>query len=173
MMPRDYARAISGESGRHARDLIAPLTGLLQHQTTKAQINPGPSLWLDEKRGSCHIDIGNNVERAAHPLESPSGSSATFTFLMLVEVFYLVPHWFVPRLTRLALFLGMMLAGVCVATMIRAFFDVIQLRLLRAGRKADCVARNRTARATSGGQPRSINRLALPVLIRSNQRRVR
>jgi hypothetical protein len=40
MTPRDYVRALSGESG------------LLQHQPTKAQINLGLSLWLDEKRGS-------------------------------------------------------------------------------------------------------------------------
>ncbi len=36
------------------RDLMAPRTGLLQPTSTKAQINPGLSLWLDEKRGSRH-----------------------------------------------------------------------------------------------------------------------
>jgi len=34
------------------RWLGAALTGLLQTPTTPAQINPGLSLWLDEKRGS-------------------------------------------------------------------------------------------------------------------------
>jgi putative transposase len=54
MTPRDCARAISGESGGTVRNLTAPRTGLLQPTTTKAQINPGLSLSLDEKRGSRH-----------------------------------------------------------------------------------------------------------------------
>ena len=33
---------------------MAPRTGLLQPTKTKAQINSGLSLWLDEKRGSRH-----------------------------------------------------------------------------------------------------------------------
>ena len=36
------------------RWLGAALTGLLPTPTTPAQINPGLSLWLDEKRGSRH-----------------------------------------------------------------------------------------------------------------------
>ena len=34
--------------------LTSPRAGLLPPTTTKAQINPGLSLWLDEKRGSRH-----------------------------------------------------------------------------------------------------------------------
>ncbi len=36
----------------------APRAGLLQHQPTTAQINPGLSLSLDEKRGSRHRSSG-------------------------------------------------------------------------------------------------------------------
>ncbi|MDO8284372.1 MAG: hypothetical protein Q7T69_05145, partial [Rhodoferax sp.] len=39
------------------RTLTSPRAGLLQHQPTKAQINPGLSLWLDEKRGSRHGEV--------------------------------------------------------------------------------------------------------------------
>lgn len=38
-----------------------PRTGLLPATHTKAQINPGLSLWLDEKRGSRHADEGDQV----------------------------------------------------------------------------------------------------------------
>ena len=55
LTPADYARALSGETGRRAAnpDHSARRDGL-RAATTKAQINPGLSLWLDEKRGSGH-----------------------------------------------------------------------------------------------------------------------
>ena len=37
------------------RTLTTPRAGLLPAATTKVQINPGLSLWLDEKRGSGHL----------------------------------------------------------------------------------------------------------------------
>lgn len=54
MTPREYASAFRGETGT-LRRLIAPRTGLLPPTNTKAQINPGLSLWLDEKWGSRHL----------------------------------------------------------------------------------------------------------------------
>ena len=51
MTPQAYARALRGETGRLG-DLTVARPALLPPTTTKAQINPGLSLWLDEKRGS-------------------------------------------------------------------------------------------------------------------------
>ena len=53
LTPSEYARALSGESGRRAAnaDHSARRDGLPAAKT-KAQINPGLSLWLDDKRGS-------------------------------------------------------------------------------------------------------------------------
>jgi hypothetical protein len=49
MTPREYASAFCGEATGTLRRLIAPRTGLLPPTNTKAQINPGLSLSLDEK----------------------------------------------------------------------------------------------------------------------------
>ena len=55
MTPRDYAGSIRGEPAGTLRNLMASRAGLLQHPRMKAQINPGLSLSLDDKRGSRHI----------------------------------------------------------------------------------------------------------------------
>jgi hypothetical protein len=53
MTPRDYALAISGKPGdRAAQPGGSARTDGLPPTKTKAQITPGLSLWLDEKRGS-------------------------------------------------------------------------------------------------------------------------
>ena len=52
MTPRDYARALSGETGRHAAQAESSPRRPLAPTNTKAQINPGLSLSLDEKWGS-------------------------------------------------------------------------------------------------------------------------
>jgi len=49
-MPEPSAERAAGA----LRNLMAPRAGLLRTQSTKDQINPGLSLWLDEKRGSGH-----------------------------------------------------------------------------------------------------------------------
>ncbi len=54
MTPRDYAGSIEERPAGTLRTLMASRAGLLQHQLMKPQINPGPSLSLDDKRGSLH-----------------------------------------------------------------------------------------------------------------------
>jgi hypothetical protein len=68
MTPRDYVRALSGESD------------LLQHQPTKAQINLGLSLWLDEKRGSPHRPSFWSRRQVSSTQRSPRQPRPAFRF---------------------------------------------------------------------------------------------
>jgi hypothetical protein len=51
MTPRDYLGYAEKPAGTF-RNITAPRSGLSQPQSKKAQINPGLSLSLDDKRGS-------------------------------------------------------------------------------------------------------------------------
>ncbi len=59
MTPRDYARAICPDAGDRAAQPGGSAGRLLPPIKTQGQINPGLSLWLDEKRGSRHQELAN------------------------------------------------------------------------------------------------------------------
>ena len=54
LTPRAFADALRGHAARGAAQPEAPHPRLLPHPQARDQINAGPSLRLDEKRGSRH-----------------------------------------------------------------------------------------------------------------------
>lgn len=59
------------------RWLMAAQTGLLPTQPITAQINPGLSLWLDEKRGSRQVRV-DGLRQAGHGIGKSCGATELF-----------------------------------------------------------------------------------------------